>query len=741
MQESSQQKFYQKAHRADRRARWLITSAGYGIVVAILLIMGFLIYQSLPLSFGASVDKLLGVSLNDAGRRVLLTGADPYMQSFYTVQEDGKVAVYHTRDGSELYTAQLPLSRGEKLLSAAKGSLTKSIFAVGTNAGRIITAEIKLKPVYDEAGTRTVQAGLEVVETWEETRQDSTPLHIERLSFRLNEDLARCYVWLDHQDQLKGRFFDAEYEEEYPIDFSGVTPRAETRPTAMAMSYDGETLMLAREDGSVLWFSLSDPEDVLLKDSWKASESLISAMEFLLGNQALIIGAIDGEVQEWMPVRTQGNHFAYQKIRRFKQHRYAVTQIYSSSRNRNFLTIDAKAGAQLNYSTTGQTQLTFQPADFPIEAAAITPKSNGLLFVDSQHEFSLFSLTNPHPETTLKSLFGKVWYEGYPGPELVWQSTGGSSEFEPKLSLIPLIFGTMKGTLFAMIFSVPIALLSAIYISQFAPKRLSRVVKPTVEIMAGIPSVVIGFLAGLYFAPLFEKTLMTILMSLILIPLTLLAGMLIWRMIPEERRVRLPMGGELALTLPLMLVALGLSFALGHPVERWLFDGNFQQWIYHHWGMTYESRNSLVVGFALGFAVIPIIFTVADDSLRNVPESLTSASLALGASRWQTVRRVVLPAASGGIFAATMLGLGRAVGETMIVLMATGNTPILDLSPFNGFRAMSACIAVEIPEAPVGGTLYRVLFLTALLLFVFTFVLNTLSALIGDKLRKKYARF
>jgi phosphate transport system permease protein len=124
-----------------------------------------------------------------------------------------------------------------------------------------------------------------------------------------------------------------------------------------------------------------------------------------------------------------------------------------------------------------------------------------------------------------------------------------------------------------------------------------------------------------------------------------------------------------------------------------------------------------------------------------VPESLTSASLALGASRWQTVRHIVLPAAAGGIFAAIMLGLGRAIGETMIVLMATGNTPILDLSPFNGFRAMSANIAVEIPEAPVGGTLYHVLFLTAFILFLFTFVINSVAAFIGDRLRKKYARF
>jgi phosphate transport system permease protein len=124
-----------------------------------------------------------------------------------------------------------------------------------------------------------------------------------------------------------------------------------------------------------------------------------------------------------------------------------------------------------------------------------------------------------------------------------------------------------------------------------------------------------------------------------------------------------------------------------------------------------------------------------------VPRSLTSAALALGASRWQSALHVVLPAASPGIFAAIMLGLGRAIGETMIVLMATGNTPIVDFSPFNGMRTMSAGIAVEIPEAPHAGTLYRVLFFTGFLLFCFTFLLNTGADLIGRRLRKRYGQF
>jgi phosphate transport system permease protein len=140
----------------------------------------------------------------------------------------------------------------------------------------------------------------------------------------------------------------------------------------------------------------------------------------------------------------------------------------------------------------------------------------------------------------------------------------------------------------------------------------------------------------------------------------------------------------------------------------------------------------------MGFAVIPIIFTISEDGFSSVPPNLSAASLALGASRWQTAVRVVIPTASPAVFSAIMIGFGRAVGETMIVLMATGNTPVLDWSIFNGFRTLSANIAVEIPEAPHGGTLYRTLFLAAAVLFVMTFTLNTIAEVVRQRLREKY---
>jgi phosphate transport system permease protein len=170
-----------------------------------------------------------------------------------------------------------------------------------------------------------------------------------------------------------------------------------------------------------------------------------------------------------------------------------------------------------------------------------------------------------------------------------------------------------------------------------------------------------------------------------------------------------------------------------------LFQGDLRTWLSNEAGISYDQRNALVVGCAMGFAVIPTIFSIAEDAVFGVPKSLSDGSLALGATPWQTLLFVILPTASPGIFSALMIGLGRAVGETMIVLMATGNTPIMDWNLFEGMRTLAANIAVEMPESEVNSSHYRILFLAALVLFLFTFVVNTGAELIRQRLREKYS--
>ncbi|MEE9192997.1 MAG: ABC transporter permease subunit, partial [Thermodesulfobacteriota bacterium] len=209
---------------------------------------------------------------------------------------------------------------------------------------------------------------------------------------------------------------------------------------------------------------------------------------------------------------------------------------------------------------------------------------------------------------------------------------------------------------------------------------------------------------------------------------------------PKNIKGKIRVGTELYFLLPVRVAGVLIALGLNTTIEAVFFGGDYKEWFYTVLGLQYDQRNALIVGFVMGFAVIPIIFTISEDALSSVPNNLISGSLALGASRWQTAINIVLPSASPGIFSAVMIGLGRAIGETMIVLMATGNTPIMDWSFFNGFRALSANIAVELPEAPHGGTLYRILFLAALILFFFTFLLNTLAEIIRQRLRKKYGQ-
>jgi phosphate transport system permease protein len=416
----------------------------------------------------------------------------------------------------------------------------------------------------------------------------------------------------------------------------------------------------------------------------------------------------------------------------------AVTAIGISTRNKGFVTADAKGDIWLRHNTSDQTLLRFSGSGGPAVAAGIAGTGDGLYEITSDGLLSMWTISNPHPETTWKTLFGKVWYEGYDRPEYSWQSTGGTDDFESKFSLTPLIFGTLKATIYALLFAIPVALGAALYAAVFAAPLVRRLVKPVVEIMAALPSVVIGFLAGLWLASLVERTTVGTLLLAPVVPLVTVAAALAFQALPRAARTRFGKLREMALLVAVVVVGAWLAYRIGPWFEQTFFGGDYKNWLYESWQVKYDPRNSIIIGFAMGFAVIPIIFTISEDAFSNVPAHLSAASLALGASRWQTATRVVLPTASPGVFSAVMIGFGRAVGETMIVLMATGNTPIMDWSIFNGMRTLSANIAVEIPEAPFGGTLYRVLFFAAALLFAMTFVVNTAAEIVRQRLRKKY---
>lgn len=516
------------------------------------------------------------------------------------------------------------------------------------------------------------------------------------------------------------------------------------RLSAIAVDTKGHYLYAGTDNGWLLRWDVSEPGQIRLLDSVPTSEGsqAITSLALVLGDVSVAVGDAKGGLSTWFPVKAPGSSEdkRLSRIHTLRPNHGKVSLIIPSPRDETLFSGDA-GEIHVDHMTSERNLLTIKTAA-PIVHAALSPKGNTFSALDNNRTLTVWKLDIPHPEISFGTLFGKVWYEGYDKPEYAWQSSSASDDYEPKMSLVPLVFGTIKATLFAMLFAVPLALLAALYTSQFMSPKLKGRVKPVVEIMAAIPSVVIGFLAGLWLAPLIDKSILTIFLSIVIVPLMLLVTIFFWKRIKTASLVqRAARGHEFIAMIPVVILGIYMAFLLSGLAEVGLFAGDFKQWLYSSLGVRYDQRNSIIIAIALGFAVIPIIFTIAEDAISNVPRNLTAASLALGASRWQTAWRVVLPSALPGVFSAVMIGFGRAIGETMIVLMATGNTPIMSWSLFNGLRSLSANIAVEIPEAPFNSSLYRVLFLSAVLLFIFTFIINTVAEALRQRFRKKYGRY
>jgi phosphate transport system permease protein len=433
------------------------------------------------------------------------------------------------------------------------------------------------------------------------------------------------------------------------------------------------------------------------------------------------------------------NHHVMQKIRAIKVSDKAVVEVKGEQRRKGFMAIDTDGNMGIYHSTAERELIKENITASTPKASVLSPRANGLLMESADGKIHFWRIDNEHPEVSIKSLWQKVWYESYPKPDYIWQSSSASSDFEPKYSLIPLVFGTMKAAFYAMLVAMPLALMGAIYTAYFMSPKMRQSVKPTIELMGALPTVILGFLAGLWLAPLIEKHLAGLFSLIMIIPVGVMLFAYLWQYLPNNFRQKIPEGWEAALLMPVIILSGWFAFEISVPLESWLFHGTLRDWFSREFGIGYDQRNALVVGIAMGFAVIPSIFTIAEDAIFSVPKHLTVGSLALGATTWQTLVQVVLLTASPGIFSAVMIGLGRAIGETMIVLMATGNTPVMDLSVFQGLRTLAANIAVEMPEAEVDSTHYRVLFLAALVLFLFTFVFNTLAEVIRQRLREKYS--
>jgi len=839
----------------DVVARLLITLGGIGTIGAVLLVGVFLLAVALPLFRTARIDYLRSATVERAAKAVGALGCDEGGLIGWTLDgAEPRLRLFTVRDGKALLDR--PLGERMKDVSALRvqpgtlqavvgytdgsfragrigleseflpaADLPAGLGSLAVGAARVVGDDIivrsaedrhaRVRAVVDMAAEPSRQLDAAVIDV-DSTQRPSGPL-VAALD-------ARGRVRVETSSSRRNLLTD-----EVVTESSGATVEPEPSGPAAAfvrVSELGDQLFAIALDGSCRRYAIRDVESPVLMESADLTpgDATVTSVARLFGGNALAVGDSTGVVRIHFATRSPdapaADGLRLVASRSFPATRPAgaVTALAASPRSRLLAVADAAGGVRLLQTTAGRELVEVRVPGTPVgpvDRLAIAPRENLVLAADGA-SVALWACDPGYPEVSPAALFGRVWYENYPRPLHAWETTGHEA-FESKFGLVPLVFGTIKATLYSMLFATPIALLAAIYSSQFMHPRWRSRIKPLIEMMASLPSVVLGFVAGLVLAPLIEPAAMTLITGLLTVPLALLLGAHLWQLFPTGWRNAL--GGLRFALIALVAMPAGVLAArwLAPTVERLLFLGDFRAWLdgrggsgfggwvlallplagiaagglttrvvgpwlrrrSHDWSQrqaalaglatfvagvgvailiavaaamffdalrldtrgglfgTYVQRNAIVVAIGMSFAIIPLVFTIADDALSSVPDHLRSASLGAGATPWQTAVRVIVPAAASGLFSAVMIGLGRAVGETMIVLMAAGNTPLIDWNAFNGFQTLSAAIATELPEAARGSSHYRVLFLAALVLFAMTFVVNTAAEAVRQRFRKR----
>lgn len=721
----------------DNAARWVVWVGGLGVIAALLLIFFYLVSEVAPLFAPAHVESRPVYQAPGQGKTL-----------YSTVEEQGEIAMRVSDTGTVTFfdltsgavRSEQPLAlNGLGVVAVTEVSVERGELAASLSDGSVLQFSHHYDITYPD-DKRLITPSVRYPKG--EAPTPFMPQAAKGLVVRDSGESAVLFG-IDESKTVYMKAFETETNAITGESTATVAGELQFKPVVNADLLLVEPLLgwlyvIDQAAGKIAFYKLDGAAEPKLVEV-KEVGSAVTAAHYLSGGISIVVAQADGKVSQWFPARKPDGESYLARVRDFDPPGEAkLTALGVESRRRGFAVGDADGRVSVFYATSNRLIHSEKALDAAVSQLAFNPRAQTLYTESVDGKVHAYDVHNEHPEVSFKALWGKIWYESYDDARWLWQSSSASSDFEPKFSLTPLAFGTLKGAFYAMIFAIPLAVLGAIFVANFMSSELRQVVKPTVELLAALPSVILGFLAGLWLAPFVESNLPGVFLLLLLLPLSVPLFGFLWLNMPSRIRYLVPAGWEGVLLVPVVALVTWFCFGVAKPIEAVAFGGNMQAWMDIELGIKYDQRNALVVGIAMGIAVIPTIFSIAEDAIFSVPKQLSLGSLALGASPWQTLMGVVLPTASPGIFSAIMIGLGRAVGETMIVLMATGNTPVTDASLFSGMRTLSANVAVEMPESEVGSTHFRLLFLAGLVLFIFTFFFNTLAEVVRARLRKKY---
>lgn len=711
----------------DRLTKVVVGIGGIAVIAAIAIIMCYFVWVIIPMFAPASINLLNSVEMPTDD--VVYATSDDSFEILTLIRANGSVEFRDTTDYKIVSEQQvLPNS-----ITALKPLYPYAdAFAVRTIADELFFLKISHNVRFDRE-ERRIENKVELL--FDETSidlADAVDFDVYRSDTKL-----RVVTLQQNGSLLLEEYQDVDdyFELEDPRTLNIESWNRNPEQLSVMLGPGGRWLYEFEEStGDYRLLNVASIRRFSIEDIGTFDDSQGNFVMFapVLGRYSFLVANDQGVLDHWTlgPV-TEGQ--GLRKIRSFA-YQEPIVQIVTEHRRKGFLAIDSLGTAHLGY-TTSERKLAEQPMNVVPKSVNFSPRADRLIALQ-EDVVDIFKVSNKHPEASWGTLWGRVAYEGYEKPVYSWQSSSADTEFEPKFSLAPLLFGSIKAAFYAMLVATPLAIMGAIYTAVFMSEGMRKIVKPGIEIMAALPTVILGFLAGLWLAPIVEKNLTAIMLLVVIPPVGVLIFAYFTTFLPSRITARFE-GWFGALTVPVILLLSWLTLAYGESSWQFIFGTNMRMWLENH-GIEYDQRNALIIGIAMGFAVIPTIFSISEDAIYGVPRHLVQGSLALGATRWQTLVRVVLLTASPGIFSAVMIGMGRAVGETMIVLMATGNTPIMDINLFQGMRTFAANIAVEMPESEVGSTHFRILFLTALVLFVITFLFNTIAEIVRQRLRARY---
>jgi phosphate transport system permease protein len=727
-------------HWKDRFATVSITLGGLSVLAALLLIFFYLLVEIMPLFRPAELQSAHSypVPAIAANSPPLLIAVEEQAEVAMRLDQSGRVIFYNAANGALISDVQLPIPADKTITAFALDTDQNHVFALGLNDGSVIVARHNYKLSYPN-NKRVITPSIDYPQGQEPLLLADTA--IRQLAIRTGD--SGMLMVANTDNALVGKSWSREEdfmtEEITTTEKNLQMPNVDIKSSRLLLTTDKKWLYDISDSGS---YRLIDMTKLKVVDSGRLfTNAELTSSQFLLGGNSILVGNSRGEVSQWFVLRREGEQPRLQKLRTFAEHNDAVQLIAPEQRRKGFLTLDNDGRLGVYYATSMR-QLAEETIPSTASSAAIalatSPRADLIMLETADKQLKTWTLDNEHPEVSWSVLWEKVWYEGYPEPDYIWQSSAANNDFEPKFSFSPLAFGTLKAAFYAMLMAAPLAICAAIYTANFMAPALRTRIKPLIELMAGLPTVIIGFFAGLWLAPYMETHLPGIFSVFLFLPFSILLFAYLWDLLPRKWRRQIPDGWHVIILLPFIVLVIALCLGSSIEVEKLFFGGDMRMWLTNDMGISFDQRNALVVGMAMGFAVVPNIFSIAEDAIFSVPKHLSVGSLALGATPWQTLIGVVLPTASPGIFSALMIGMGRAVGETMIVLMATGNTPIMDANIFEGMRTLASNIAVEIGETEVASTHFRVLFLAAFVLFLFTFVINTVAEVVRQRLRVRY---